>query len=132
MNNEITQYLAVGRRKEAVARVRLLNGSGKIIVNTQPINEYFIRETDRIIIRQPLMNTNTLNKYDIYVNVRGGGLAGQAGALQLGIARALVAADSNLRTGLRKLGFLSRDPRMKERKKYGQKGARKRFQWTKR
>ncbi len=132
MNNEITQYLAVGRRKEAVARVRLLNGSGKIIVNTQPINEYFIRETDRIIIKQPLMNTNTLNKYDIYVNVRGGGLAGQAGALQLGIARALVTADSNLRTGLRKLGFLSRDPRMKERKKYGQKGARKRFQWTKR
>ena len=132
MSGEITQYLAVGRRKEAVARVRLLNGSGKIIVNTQPINEYFIRETDRIIIKQPLMNTNTLNKYDIYVNVRGGGLAGQAGALQLGIARALVAADSNLRTGLRKLGFLSRDPRMKERKKYGQKGARKRFQWTKR
>ena len=132
MNNEIIQYTAVGRRKEAVARVRLLNGSGKIIVNTQPINEYFIRETDRIIIKQPLMNTNTLNKYDIYVNVRGGGLAGQAGALQLGIARALVAADSNLRTGLRKLGFLSRDPRMKERKKYGQKGARKRFQWTKR
>jgi small subunit ribosomal protein S9 len=132
MNSEVTQYTAVGRRKEAVARVRLLNGSGKIIVNTQPINEYFIRETDRIIIRQPLMNTNTLNKYDIYVNVRGGGLAGQAGALQLGIARALVAADSNLRTGLRKLGFLSRDPRMKERKKYGQKGARKRFQWTKR
>ena len=132
MNSEVTQYTAVGRRKEAVARVRLLNGSGKIIVNTQPINEYFIRETDRIIIMQPLMNTNTLNKYDIYVNVRGGGLAGQAGALQLGIARALVAADSNLRIGLRKLGFLSRDPRMKERKKYGQKGARKRFQWTKR
>jgi small subunit ribosomal protein S9 len=127
-----TKNIIVGRRKEAVARVRLLPGKGAIEVNKLPYERYFIRETDRIIIRQPLAATNTQNKYDIIANIRGGGLAGQAGALRHGISRALIAAQPELRQLLRKQGFLTRDPRMKERKKFGQKGARKRFQWTKR
>ncbi len=130
--NEITKYTAVGRRKEAVARVTLLPGKGNILVNKQPYEKYFIRETDRIIIKQPLQITNNLDKYDIIANIIGGGLAGQAGALRLGIARALSISQPELKDSLRKYGFLTRDPRMKERKKYGQKGARKRFQWTKR
>lgn len=130
--NEMNKFIAVGRRKEAVAQVVLMPGKGQITVNQQPYNKYFLRETDRIIIRQPLTATNTLAKYDIAVNTKGGGLTGQAGALRLGIARALVAAEPQLKNALRKLGFLTRDPRAKERKKYGQKGARKRFQWTKR
>ncbi len=130
--DEINEYAAVGRRKESVARVRLMPGKGNIMVNRRPYEKYFIRETDRLIIKQPLMVTNSLNKYDIFANVRGGGLAGQAGAFRLGIARALMLIDPGLRDLLRKQGFLTRDPRMKERKKYGQKGARKRFQWTKR
>jgi small subunit ribosomal protein S9 len=124
--------LKVGRRKEAIARVRLLSGSGKITVNNRPYEKYFIRETDRIILAQPLTLTNTLSKYDVLVNIRGGGLSGQAGALRHGIARALVAEQPELKDALRKQGYLTRDPRMKERKKFGQKGARKRFQWTKR
>ena len=132
MTAEITTYIAVGRRKEAVARIRLSQGTGDIVVNGRSLNEYFIRETDQINIKQPLKMTDTLNKYDIYANVRGGGLTGQAGALQHGISRALIEAEPDLRKALRKSGFLTRDPRMKERKKYGQKGARKRFQWTKR
>jgi small subunit ribosomal protein S9 len=127
-----TKNIIVGRRKEAVARVRLLPGKGAIEVNKLPYERYFIRETDRIIIRQPLAATNTQNKYDIIANIRGGGLAGQAGALRHGISRALIAVQPELRQLLRKQGFLTRDPRMKERKKFGQKGARKRFQWTKR
>ncbi len=125
-------YTAVGRRKEAIARVRLYPGSGGIIVNKKSYEKYFSRETDRIILTQPLQVTNTVNKYDIAANIRGGGLTGQAGALRHGISRALVLADPALQDVLRKQGFLTRDPRMKERKKYGQKGARKRFQWTKR
>ncbi len=130
--NQITKYTAVGRRKEAVARVTLLPGKGDILVNKQPYEKYFIRETDRIIIKQPLQITNNMDKYDIVANITGGGLAGQAGALKLGIARALIKSEPELKDPLRKHGFLTRDPRMKERKKYGQKGARKRFQWTKR
>ena len=130
--NQMTKYTAVGRRKEAVARVTLLPGTGNILVNEQPYEKYFIRETDRIIIKQPLQITSNLDKYDIIANIIGGGLTGQAGALKLGIARALIKSEPELKDPLRKHGFLTRDPRMKERKKYGQKGARKRFQWTKR
>ncbi len=130
--NETTKFISLGRRKEAIARVQLFAGNGDISVNGHHYEKYFIRETDRIIIKQPLRLTNTLNKYNIFSNITGGGLTGQAGALQLGIARALVAAEPQLKDLLRKNGFLTRDPRMKERKKYGQKGARKRFQWTKR
>lgn len=126
------EYTAIGRRKEAVARVRLLPGKGEIIVNERPLEKYFIRETDRLIIKQPLNATNNLTKYDIYANLKGGGLAGQAGALRHGIARVLLAVQPELKEILGKQKFLTRDPRMKERKKYGQKGARKRFQWTKR
>ena len=130
--DEIAKYISVGRRKESVARVKLLEGKGDILVNSKPCDQYFIRETDRIIVKQPLQITNSLNKYDIIANIRGGGLTGQAGALRHGISRALVLADPVHKDLLRKQGFLTRDPRMKERKKYGQKGARKRFQWTKR
>jgi small subunit ribosomal protein S9 len=130
---EITnKYAAVGRRKEAVVRVRLVSGQGNILTNGLPIDKYFLRETDRIIIKQPLVATNSLSKYDVIANLAGGGLTGQAGALRHGIARALTLAQPELKDLLRKEGFLTRDPRAKERKKYGQKGARKRFQWTKR
>ncbi len=128
----ITKYTAIGRRKESVARVWLILGKGDIMVNDRPYTQYFLRETDRIIIKQPLHLTNSANKYDIIANIKGGGLAGQAGALRHGISRALILAEPSLKDLLRKQGFLTRDPRMKERKKYGQKGARKRFQWTKR
>ena len=122
----------VGRRKEAIARVFLLAGKGEIVVNEKPYDKYFIRETDRIMVKQPLVVTNNVSKYDIVANIRGGGLSGQAAALRHGISRALILAQPELREVLRKQGFLTRDPRMKERKKFGQKGARKRFQWTKR
>lgn len=128
----LERYAAVGRRKEAVARVRLVSGKGKIVVNKLPFEKYFIRETDRIIIKQPLSVTGTVNKYDVIANINGGGLTGQAGALRHGISRALASIQDDFKQMLRKQGFLTRDPRMKERKKYGQKGARKRFQWTKR
>jgi small subunit ribosomal protein S9 len=130
--NEITKYVAVGRRKESVAKVRLFAGKGNIVVNKRPCEKYFLRETDRIIVKQPLALTDSINKYDIVANIKGGGLTGQAGALRHGISRALVLAEPELKDSLRKQGFLTRDPRAKERKKYGQKGARKRFQWTKR
>jgi small subunit ribosomal protein S9 len=130
--NQITQYFAVGRRKESVARVKLVPGKGEIVINDQPYEKYFLRETDKIIIKQPLEVTNNVNKYDIFAYIKGGGLTGQAGALRHGISRALSLAEPGSRDLLRKQGFLTRDPRMKERKKYGQKGARKRFQWTKR
>lgn len=129
---EIKKYTAIGRRKEAVARVRLFEGKGNIIVNGEPYEKYFFRETDRIIITQPLVATNNADKYDVFANIRGGGLTGQAGALRLGISRALLLSCAGVKDLLRKQGFLTRDPRAKERKKYGQKGARKRFQWTKR
>ncbi|MFC1594700.1 30S ribosomal protein S9 [Candidatus Omnitrophota bacterium] len=129
---EKTTHIATGRRKESVARVRLTSGTGTFKVNGRSLENYFNRETDRILIRQPLLSTESLDKFDISALVDGGGISGQAGALRLGIARALVRADSNLHSNLKKEGFLRRDPRMKERKKYGQKGARKKFQWTKR
>ena len=130
--DEIKSHLTVGRRKEAVARVRILSGKGKILVNGVPYENYFVRETDRIIIQQPFRLTNLLDKYDIVAVIRGGGLSGQAGALRHGISRALILVEPETKDVLRKNGLLTRDPRMKERKKYGQKGARKRFQWTKR
>ena len=130
--DDMLKYTAVGRRKESVARVQLIPGNGNILVNRRPYEKYFLRETDRIIVKQPLQATDNLNKYDIVGNLSGGGLTGQAGALRLGISRALILASPELKDLLRKQGFLTRDPRAKERKKYGQKGARKRFQWTKR
>ena len=123
---------ATGRRKEAVARVRLIPGLGTIIVNNRKYEEYFPREAWRLAIRAPLLATHQLGKYDVIASVEGGGLTGQAGAIRMGIARALLQVDGAHRTGLRSGQLLTRDPRMKERKKYGQKGARKRFQWTKR
>ena len=129
---ETQKIITVGRRKEAIARVFLLSGKGDITVNDKPYEQYFLRESDRIIVRQPLVATNNVTKYDILANIRGGGLSGQAAALRHGISRALIQAQPEVRELLRKQGFLTRDPRMKERKKFGQKGARKRFQWTKR
>ena len=129
---ELTKYTALGRRKESTARVRMEAGSGKIIINGRPFEKYFLRETDRIIVLQPLALTESAGKFNIAANLAGGGLTGQAGALRLGISRALLIADENFKEIFRKNGYLTRDPRMKERKKYGQKGARKRFQWTKR
>jgi small subunit ribosomal protein S9 len=131
--DSIIKHNAVGRRKEAIARVFLIpGGKGNITVNGVAADTYFPRETDRIIIRQPLRLTNTIAKYDVVVNIRGGGITGQAGALRHAISRTLVIAEPELKDMLRKNGYLTRDPRMKERKKYGLKGARKRFQWTKR
>ena len=130
--NEIAKKSVVGRRKESVARVYLLPGKGNTTVNNLPMEKYFTRETDRLIIKQPLKVTNTLAKYDVFAKINGGGLSGQAGALRLGISRALILLEPDFKDLLRKNGYLTRDPRMKERKKYGQKGARKRFQWTKR
>ena len=126
------QYYATGRRKEAVARVYLRPGTGKITVNKRPIDEYFGRQTLKMIIRQPLELTEMSAKWDIVVNVTGGGLSGQAGAVRHGISRALLEADADLRPPLKKGGFLTRDARRVERKKYGQPGARKRFQFSKR
>ncbi len=123
---------ATGRRKEAIARVRLVPGPGKITVNKRLYEEYFPRELWRLAVRQPLFATHQLGKYDVLATVSGGGISGQAGAIRLGIARAILLLDPAYRQVLRTAGLLTRDPRMKERKKYGQKGARKRFQWTKR
>ncbi len=129
----VTTFRAVGRRKNAVARVRLIPSPKlDVLVNGKPYEQYFVRETDRIVLKQPLYATNTVNKFKVVANLSGGGLTGQAAALRHGISRALVAADLANKDVLRKQGFLTRDPRAKERKKYGQKGARKRFQWTKR
>ncbi len=125
-------YRATGRRKTSVARVILRPGSGNILVNKKPIEEYFPRETLRMIIRQPLELVGLTGKFDVQVNVQGGGLSGQAGAIRHGIARALLEYDPDLRPKLKKEGLLTRDPRMKERKKYGLAGARKRFQYSKR
>ena len=121
-----------GRRKESIARVRLVPGPGTILVNHRTCEDYFPRETLRLAIRSPLLLTQKLGKYNVLADVEGGGLTGQAGAIQLGIARALAKLDQAHHGSLRGAGLLTRDPRMKERKKYGHKGARKRFQWTKR
>jgi len=126
------EYQATGRRKRAIARVILTQGDGKITVNDRDFESYFPRETLRMVIRQPLQLTGMSDKYNIRAKVIGGGMSGQAGALRHGISRALVKLDSDLKTRLKKEGFLTRDPREVERKKYGQKGARKRFQFSKR
>jgi len=125
-------YSAVGRRKTSVARVRLLPGDGEITINKKSITDFFSRETLRGIVRQPFELTSTLGKFNVIANVNGGGESGQAGAVRHGISRALVISDAALRDVLKKAGLMTRDPRMKERKKYGQKGARKRFQFSKR
>lgn len=126
------EYIAVGRRKESVARVRLRPGKGDIKVNKRGFEDYFPRETHRIVVMQPMDKTGTMGKFDIVATIDGGGISGQAGALRHGIARALIKSDENLRLTLKKNGFLTRDPRAKERKKYGQKRARKHFQFSKR
>ncbi len=127
-----TQYYGTGRRKNAVARVYLRPGKGDIVVNRREFDNYFPNEALRMIIRQPLNLTDTVGKFDILVNVGGGGIAGQAGAVRHGITRALLEYNSDLRPTLKKAGLITRDPRKKERKKYGQKGARARFQFSKR
>ncbi|HHW00719.1 MAG TPA: 30S ribosomal protein S9 [Clostridiaceae bacterium] len=126
------QYYGTGRRKKSVARVRLVPGDGKIIINDRSIDNYFGLETLKVIVRQPLVLTGTDTKFDVLCNVVGGGFTGQAGAIRHGISRALVKADEELRPVLKKAGFLTRDPRMKERKKYGLKKARRAPQFSKR
>ena len=127
------QYWGTGRRKKAVARVRLIpGGTGAVVINGKTIDEYFGRETLKYIVRQPLAVTDNLSKYDVYVNVFGGGFTGQAGAIRHGLARALIVAEPELRPIVKKEGFLTRDSRMKERKKYGLKKARRAPQFSKR
>ena len=128
----IVQYLGTGRRKTSVARIFLRPGKGEIQVNGRAFENYFPTESSRALVRQPLAATETIDKFDLLILTDGGGVAGQAGAARLGIARALVEFNAELRSRLKKLGFLTRDPRKHERKKYGQKGARKRFQFSKR
>ena len=130
--NEKPKVMVVGRRKESSARVRLVPGTGKVKVNKRTFEDYFPRETHRIVVMKPMDVTGTTGKYDVIATVAGGGISGQAGALKHGIARALIELDAASRTVLKKAGFLTRDPRAKERKKYGQKRARKRFQFSKR
>ncbi len=132
MADKQSKLLGTGRRKTAVARVRLSTGSGKITVNGRAVESYFATENQRALVLQPLNATGLVGKYDVDVNVSGGGPIGQAGAVRHGIARALLNVDVALRPTLKAEGFLTRDPRMKERKKYGQPGARKRFQFSKR
>jgi len=129
---ELVQYMATGRRKTSVARVILRPGEGRVVVNRRPYESYFPSEALRVELQQPLAATEMTGKFDVLINARGGGIHGQAGAAKLGIARALVVFNPELRPRLRQGGFLTRDPRAKERKKYGQKGARKRFQFSKR
>jgi small subunit ribosomal protein S9 len=129
---KVQEFLGTGRRKTAVARVRMASGSGKITVNGRAFDNYFNTETLRTTVVEPLSTTQTATRFDIRVNVAGGGPAGQAGAVRHGIARALLKADLNFRPALKTEGLLTRDPRMRERKKYGQPGARKRFQYSKR
>lgn len=128
----MVQYLGTGRRKTSVARVFLRPGKGDIKVNNRAFEKYFQTESSRAMVRQPLAATETSDKFDLLILADGGGVAGQAGAARLGISRALVEFNAELRSRLKKLGFLTRDPRKHERKKYGQKGARKRFQFSKR
>ena len=128
----LVQHLATGRRRRAVARVFLRPGKGQITVNERPFESYFPTEAARTLVRQPLLATETADKFDVLILSNGGGLQGQASAARLGIARALAGYNSELRPKLKELGYLTRDPRSRERKKYGQKGARKRFQYSKR
>lgn len=129
---EEPRFYATGKRKTAVARVWLKPGTGQILVNKRSIEDYFGRPTSQMVIRQPLELTDTLERFDVMATAKGGGLSGQAGAVRHGIAKALLAVDAKLRLPLKKAGFLTRDSRVKERKKYGQKGARARFQFSKR
>lgn len=126
------QFYGTGRRKNAIARVRLVPGEGRVVINGRPLEEYFGQKILELMVRQPLEITNTLGRYDVLARVEGGGTTGQAGAIRLGIARALLHVDSELRTVLKKAGLLTRDPRMKERRKYGLKKARKAPQFSKR
>lgn len=126
------QYYGTGRRKKSIARVRLVPGDGRVIINDRSIDEYFGLETLKVIVRQPLVLTNTSGKFDVLCKVTGGGFTGQAGAIRHGIARALLEADGENRPALKKAGYLTRDPRMKERKKYGLKKARRAPQFSKR
>ena len=127
-----TRFYGTGRRKSSIARVYLVPGTGKITINKRSIDEYFGLETLKVIVRQPLVATETVDKYDVLVNVHGGGYTGQAGAIRHGISRALLQADADFRPTLKKAGFLTRDPRMKERKKPGLKAARRAPQFSKR
>ena len=127
-----TKYYGTGRRNSSVARVYLVPGTGKITINKRDMDEYFGLETLKVVVRQPLTATETADKFDVLVNVRGGGYTGQAGAIRHGIARALLNVDADYRPVLKKAGFLTRDPRMKERKKYGLKAARRAPQFSKR
>jgi small subunit ribosomal protein S9 len=128
----LVQHLGTGRRKTSVARVFLRSGKGTITINGRALEQYFTTESARAMVRQPLLATETSDKFDVLILTDGGGIAGQAGAIRLGIARALVEFNVELRGKLKGFGFLTRDPRQHERKKYGQKGARKRFQFSKR
>jgi len=125
-------FYATGKRKTAIARVRMLPGEGNLKINNRTLNDYFERETSKMIIRQPLVLTETSGKYDIYVNVKGGGTNSQAGAIKHGISKALLEVNADFRRILKKAGFLTRDSRVKERKKYGQRKARAKFQFSKR
>ena len=127
-----SKFYGTGRRKSSIARVYLVPGTGKIVINKRDIDEYFGLETLKLIVRQPLVATESVDKYDVLVNVHGGGTTGQAGAIRHGISRALLKADNDFRPTLKKAGFLTRDPRMKERKKYGLKAARRAPQFSKR
>jgi len=130
--NQENHYYATGRRKTAISRTWITPGSGEIIINNRPVEEYFPVEATREEVIQPFKITNTLGSYDVRATVIGGGIVGQAGAVRHGITRALVSANPDFRLSLKKAGFIKRDPRVKERKKYGQKGARARFQFSKR
>jgi small subunit ribosomal protein S9 len=131
-DTKTSEFLGTGRRKTSIARVRLSSGTGKVTVNGRAFENYFPTDSLRMVVQQPLTLTGNADKFDVRVNVTGGGPTGQAGAVRHGIARALLHADANLRPSLKAEGLLTRDPRMKERKKYGQPGARKRFQFSKR
>ncbi|MFH1862896.1 MAG: 30S ribosomal protein S9 [bacterium] len=130
--DSVQRYYATGRRKTSIARVWILPGAGKMVVNGKEFMEYFGRETLKLMVEQPPEQVDALGKFDVIAMVRGGGKSGQAGAIRLGLCRALILFDSELRPGLKKSHFLTRDPREKERKKYGRPGARKRFQYSKR
>ena len=128
----LTQFLGTGRRKRATARVFLRSGKGQITINNRPIEHYFVNDAAQVMVKAPLLATETADKFDVLILTDGGGLTGQAGAARMGISRALIEFNAELRGKLKSLGFLTRDAREHERKKYGQKGARKRFQFSKR
>jgi len=132
LNVEKNAFYSTGRRKCAVARVWMMPGAGKIVINHREVDDYFGRATSKMVLRQPMELTETVGQYDIYVTVRGGGLSGQADAIKHGITRSLMKINGTFRPALKKAGYVTRDPRIKERKKYGQRGARARFQFSKR